>query len=95
MSEISAEVKQAYRHVKSGDSIDFRWQEFLVNALCHERAMRLKAEYWRAHDDCKQSERKNLLTGFVELTWNCADERHSWKDADWKAETERQLSYEG
>jgi hypothetical protein len=82
MTPIDEKVKEAWRGAQDirracADAHVVR----LADALCHERAMRMKAEWFRG-----------LFQAYTQQTWmNANGDCLAWTDADWQAQAEADL----
>ena len=90
---ISEEIKLAYQRSRDlvaklpGDWLQVRDRVALLDAFVHERAMRLKAEFNLEHSGCQDGPDYDADGA----PCKCEDERHSWTDAQWREEVEKEL----
>jgi hypothetical protein len=87
---ISEKVKRAYKDLRSfaGENHPL---EALADAFLHERAMRLKAEWQAKHFEVKHADSAPGKRLFMCLGCNYSDDRHTWTDAQWEEEVEKEL----
>jgi hypothetical protein len=92
---LSAEAKRAYQWARSPSvdegALNVNRLGILADWGRHERAMRLRSEFWRLHDE---HDPESCLECDSRLTVDNIDfsERHNWTDEQWEQEVDRELT---
>lgn len=90
MEPISDEVKRAYKRLREYQESDLveTFEQVMLDAYRHERAMRRKWEWSRAHEPFGIDDR--CLECF-ELGLDKDEPRHNWTDKDWEVAVDEEL----